>query len=198
MDGSHRRDKLDRYLEVVGGELGRISAIVRRMRDYYRPAHERLQPTDLLAVLDSVLELSGKELQHRHIEVERLGSLELPLVHANPDHLKQVFLNLVLNAMDAMPDGGMLRITTAQDVQLGSTDHMQSAVCIELSDTGPGMPPEIQTRLFEPFFTTKEGGAGLGLSITYNIIEAHNGQISVMSEEGTGTTFRILLPIAPS
>jgi PAS domain S-box-containing protein len=198
MDGSQRRDKLDRYLEVVGGELERISAIVRRMRDFYRPAHERLQPTDLSAVLDSVLDLSGKELQHRHVAVERLDSSDLPLVQANPDHLKQVFLNLILNAADALPAGGLLCIcaSLSQD-QLGVGEQPQPAVRIEISDTGQGMPPEIQARLFEPFFTTKEQGAGLGLSISYSIIEAHHGQISVTSEEGIGTTFSILLPVAP-
>jgi signal transduction histidine kinase len=153
----------------------------------------------LLAVLDSVLDLSGKELQHRQITVERLDSGELPLVQANPDHLKQVFLNLVLNAMDAMPAGGMLRVRTSLDqIHLGGGEKPQEAVCVEISDTGHGMPPEIQARLFEPFFTTKEDGAGLGLSVSYNIVEAHQGQISVTSGEGAGTTFSILLPVAPS
>jgi len=199
IDGDQRRDKMDRYLDVAGGEVSRISAIVRRMRDYYRPAHERLQPTDLRVVLDSILDLSGKELQHHHITVERLDSSDLPLVQANPDHLKQVFLNLVLNAVDAMPTGGMLRVRTSLgQIQAGGSEEPQPAVHVEISDTGQGMPPEIQARLFEPFFTTKEQGAGLGLSISYNIIEAHNGQISVTSEEGVGTSFSILLPVAPS
>lgn len=199
MDGSQRRDKLDRYLNVAAGEVERISAIVRRMRDYYRPAHERLQPTDLLAVLDSVLELSGKELQHRHITVERLDGGALPMVRANPDHLRQVFLNLVLNAVDAMPMGGTLRVIASQDqIQPEGAPRPQPAVGVEISDTGHGMPPEVLTRLFEPFFTTKEQGAGLGLSISYSIIEAHNGQIRVTSEVGSGTTFHVLLPVTPS
>lgn len=199
MDGSQRRDKVDRYLEVAGGEVERISAIVRRMRDYYRPTHERLQPTDLLAVLDSVLDLSGRELQHCHVTVERLGCSDLPKVQANPDHLKQVFLNLVLNAVDSMPTGGTLRVFTSQDqIQPEGAPRPQPAVRVEISDTGHGMPPETLARLFEPFFTTKEQGAGLGLSISYSIIEAHNGQITVASEVGSGTTFCILLPVTPS
>ncbi|HOU13248.1 MAG TPA: PAS domain S-box protein [Anaerolineae bacterium] len=197
MDGEQRRDKLDRYLRVVGGEVGRISAIVRRMRDYYRPAHERLRPTDLRVVLDSVLDLSAKELQHHHIVVQRLESDDLPHVQANPDHLKQVFLNLILNAIDAMPSGGELRIRSSlAEMQRESGEPRRPAVCVEVSDTGHGISPEMQAKLFEPFFTTKEQGAGLGLSISYNIIEAHNGHISVSSEEGVGTTFSILLPVA--
>jgi PAS domain S-box-containing protein len=198
MDGRRRRDRMDRYLEVAGKEVERVSAIVGQMRDYYRPANERLQPTDLRVVLDSVLDLSGKELQHRNIAVERLDGSDLPMVQANPDHLRQVFLNLTLNAMDAMPAGGMLRVRTSPgQMQAGTGELAQAAVCVEISDTGHGMSPEIQARLFEPFVTTKEQGAGLGLSISYSIIEAHHGQISVTSEVGSGTTFSILLPVAP-
>ncbi len=199
MEGSQRRDEVNRYLQLAGGEVERISNIVRRMRDYYRPAHERLQLTDLLAVLDSVLEVSGKELQHRHITVERLDGRDLPVVQANPDHLRQVFLNLVLNAVDAMPTGGTIRVIASQDqIQPEGAPRPQPAVRVEISDTGHGMPPEVLARLFEPFFTTKEQGAGLGLSISYSIIEAHNGQITVTSEVGSGTTFHVLLPVTPS
>jgi len=199
MEGGQRRDKVNRYLKVAEGEVERISNIVRRMRDYYRPAHERLQPTDLLAVLDSVLDLSGKELQHRHVAVERLYSGNLPLVQANPNHLKQVFLNLVLNAVDSMPTGGTLRIRASQgETQPDGAQQPQPAVRVEISDTGQGMPPEVLTRLFEPFFTTKEQGAGLGLSISYSIVEAHDGQITVSSEVGSGTTFEVLLPVTLS
>lgn len=199
MDGKQRRDRLDRYLQVVGGEVGRISAIVRRMRDYYRPARERLSPADVAAVLDSVLELSAKELQNHHVAVIRLESSDLPRVQANPDQLRQVFLNLILNAVDAMPTGGELRIRSSlAELQMGSGEPGLPAVCIEITDTGHGIPPEILARLFEPYVTTKEQGAGLGLSISFGIIEAHNGKITVHSEEGVGTTFSVLLPVAPA
>lgn len=199
MDGDRRPDKLDQYLEVAEGEVRRISAIVRRLRDYYRPAHEGLHPTDLLAVLDGVLELSSRELRHRQITVEQTGLRPLPLIQANPDHLKQVFLNLVLNAVEAMPEGGTLRIHAGLgEIQPNGGERPQPAVRIEISDTGHGMSPEVQARLFEPFFTTKKQGTGLGLSISHSIIEAHNGQISVTSKEGAGTTFSILLPVGPA
>ncbi|MCX7682522.1 MAG: GAF domain-containing protein [Anaerolineae bacterium] len=188
--GAPQWGNLSRYLSIVGSEIERISHIVGRLRDFYRPAREGMKPTYLHAVLESVLDLTQRQLQHAHISVERKWAEFLPEIQANPDHLKQVFLNLVLNAIDAMPQGGVLRITTA-------TDRIQSfpAVRVEFSDTGAGMPPEVLAHLFEPFFTTKEQGTGLGLSISYDIIQAHNGRITVHSQPGEGTTYTILLPL---
>jgi two-component system NtrC family sensor kinase len=187
--------EIGHYMEIAGNEIERIAAIVGRMRDFYRPVREARQPTDVQAVVDSVLALSRKELQHANVSIATEWSGELPLVSANPDHLKQVFLNLVLNAKDAMPEGGTLQVRTAL-VQMPVTDGQspQPAVRIEFSDTGVGMSSETQSRLFEPFFTTKEQGMGLGLSISYGIVESHLGQISVKSQKGEGTTFTILLP----
>jgi len=192
---SPHQDKLERYLDVAGNEIERIAAIVRRMRDFYRPAREGMSSTDVHAVLESVLELTNKQLQHSDVVVERTWAEELPQVWGNSDHLRQVFLNLVLNAIDAMPTGGVLRVSTAQ-ARMESDDGQppQPAVRVEFSDTGDGMPPETQSRVFEPFFTTKEGGTGLGLSISYGIIQAHRGEITVTSQVGEGTTFTLLLP----
>jgi two-component system NtrC family sensor kinase len=196
MAGQQRRDKLSRYLTIVESEIERIAAIVQRMRDFYRPARRALEPTDLHGVLASVLELSSKQLQHGGVTVERHWVADLPQVQANPDHLRQIFLNLVINALDAMPEGGTLRIATSLDEMHGEGDHLQQAVQVVFSDTGGGMSQEAQARLFEPFFTTKPHGTGLGLSIIYQIIQAHSGQIEVESQEGVGTTFTILLPVA--
>jgi two-component system NtrC family sensor kinase len=195
LDGSQRPDKMDRYLGVVQGEIERIVAIVRRMHEFYRPAQAGVERVDLHGLVASVLELSGKQLQHSHVAVERDWAADLPGVEANADHLKQVFLNLVLNAVDAMPGGGTLRIVTAAAVIPTGGDRPQPAVRVEFSDTGHGMSPETQSRLFEPFFTTREHGAGLGLPISYGIIQAHHGEIAVTSQEGVGTTFSILLPV---
>ncbi len=188
-------EKLEHYLSTVGDEIERISSIVRRMRDFYRPSRRELEPTYLHAVLDSVLELTSKQLQHSEIAVERDWAEALPEVEANPDHLKQVFLNLVLNAIDAMPEGGTLHIRTARDqIQRENHSRPTPAVCVEFSDTGNGMSPHALAHLFEPFYTTKERGTGLGLSISYGIIQAHHGHIAVESHVGLGTTFTILLP----
>jgi signal transduction histidine kinase len=106
-------------------------------------------------------------------------------------------LNLVLNAIDAMGEqGGTLRVRTALDQMTGRDHQLLSAVRIEVSDTGEGIPPEILDHIFEPFVTTKKTGTGLGLSISYGLIEAHNGRITVTSQVGAGTTFTILLPVS--
>jgi PAS domain S-box-containing protein len=198
LEGSVRREKLARYLGMARTEIERLASILRRLRDFYRPVRQEMQPTDIHAVLRSVLDLTGKQLQHANIAVELGQAFDLPQVLATPDHLKQVFLNLILNAIDAMSDegrsGGTLSVRTALDQMQMADDCWVAAVCIELSDTGNGIPPGILPRIFEPFVTTKGTGTGLGLSISYGIIEAHGGRITVASEVGVGTTFTVLLP----
>jgi signal transduction histidine kinase len=181
------------YLTIAEDEIERISTIVRRMRDFYRPAREGTQTTNVHDVLDTILALSGKQLQHSNVDVVREWVSDPYLLRANPDHLKQVFLNLVLNAIDAMPDGGTLTIRTAKD-HLVLAHGPTPALRIEFADTGAGIPPEVLPRIFEPFFTTKEQGSGLGLSISYSIIKAHHGEINIVSQPEKGTTFTILLP----
>ena len=189
---SERRDEvMQRYLGIAEGEILRIAEIVRRMRDFYRPAQEEMKPTDIRSVVESVLALSNKQLQHRHVTVHQEWETPLPLVQANPDHLKQVFLNLVLNAMDAMPDGGELFISG--DLEQ-SADARKPYLRLRFRDTGEGIDPKALPRLFEPFFTTKEDGSGLGLYISYGIIQAHQGRITASNAEGGGAVFTILLP----
>ncbi len=185
LDEQQRKETLKRYLNIATSEIERVSVIVRRMRDFYRPAQKGMEETDVHAVLQSVLDLTQKQLQHSDVTVERAWE-DLVQIQANPDHLKQVFLNLVLNAIDAMPEGGTLHVNTAME---------HGMVQIQFRDTGLGIPSEALPHLFEPFFTTKEHGSGLGLSISYGIIESHNGEITVSSEMNGGTTFTILLPI---
>ena len=198
LEGSLRREKLTRYLSLARTEIERLAGILRRLRDFYRPVRQEMQPTDVHAVLRGVLDLTSKQLQHANIAVELEQAYGLPLVQATPDHLKQVFLNLVLNAIDAMSgegrSGGTLTVRTALDQMQTADNRWVPAVCIELSDTGNGIPPEILPRIFEPFVTTKGTGTGLGLSISYGIIEAHGGRITVASEVGVGTTFTVMLP----
>lgn len=185
LEGDIRPVKMSRYLDVAEDEIERIAVIVRRVRDFYRPSNQEQATINLHQTLESVLDLAGKQLQHSEVTVECIWLPNLPPVTANSAHLKQVFLNLVLNAIDAMPNGGTLTIRTMLN---------PTTVGVEFSDTGVGMSAETQARLFEPFFTTKPHGSGLGLSISYGIIKAHRGQILVTSELGHGTTVTILLP----
>jgi PAS domain S-box-containing protein len=223
LEEDSRPEKLSRYLQVAGDEIERIAAIIHRMRDFYRSTtdqapipsaadtindfyrstYEELQSVNLCATLESVLQLARKRFRHHQIEVECTCADDIPPIQGNPDHLKQVFFNLTLNAIDAMAkEGGHLRIHMAptqiepeQKTGLGPGNEPQPAVRIEFEDTGIGMSPEILSRLFEYFFTTKEAGSGLGLSISYQIIQAHNGRIYVASQIGQGAKFTILLPL---
>ena len=181
---------VQRYLGTTRREIGRISDIVRRMQEFYRPAQAGFRPTDIHAVLESVLVLARQQLRHHHIQVKEVWDTTLPPIQANADQLKQVFLNLVINAIDAMPDGGVLSIITE-----ATTDARAApAIRIIVRDTGSGMPETTRERLFEPFFTTKKQGMGLGLSISYGIIQAHNGQMHVESALEEGTAFTVVLP----
>ena len=186
-------------LNVAQSEIDRISDIVQRTRDFYRPARGGKWAIDLEEVLESVLTLTGKQLEQASIAVQRKWAKSLPAIHANADHLEQVFLNLVLNAIDAMPRGGTLSISTSPDqIQVDHEQHPRGAVRVEFSDTGEGMTSKQISRVFEPFFTTKTKGTGLGLSITYGIVHEHQGTISVESQVGKGSSFVILLPVERS
>jgi two-component system NtrC family sensor kinase len=202
-----RPDKIETYLQIAVDEIDRVASIVRRMRDFYRPTRPRdgdamedfyrpdsFQAVDLHETLESILQLVGKKLQYNQVTVEQNFAHDLPIIQGNPHHLKQVFLNLALNAIDAMGiQGGALRVSTS----LTQLDGQQSvpAIKIDFSDTGSGMSPEVLSRLFEPLFTTKEQGTGFGLFTSFKIIEAHHGQITATSQEHVGTTFTILLPV---
>ena len=194
MNGSQRHDKLSRYLGIVESEIDRVAVIVSRMRDFSRPLREETSPTYIISALESVLDLSAKQLQHNNISVERIWPDEFPVIEANPGALRQVFLNLVLNAIDAMPNGGRLRVLVGLD-QMSRGRPPQPAIRIEFGDSGRGMSQQTLAHLFEPFFTTKENGTGLGLYISHEIITSHHGEIAVSSEIGIGTTFVILLPL---
>ncbi len=190
-DRAYGEGEIASYIDIAEGEIDRISDIVHRMRDFYRPTRNGVQRTDIHKILEKVLELSMTQLERNKVVIRRDWAANLPALYATPDHLMQVFLNLLLNAVDAMPDGGELTIRT----RLLDNELSTPGVRIEFEDNGVGIKPEILSRIFEPFFTTKPKGSGLGLSISYSIIQAHNGEIRVSSRPGEGTTFTLLLPL---
>ncbi|WP_395829125.1 PAS domain S-box protein [Archangium violaceum] len=198
LPGLHPRlvESLSEAEEVIAESLvggGRIRDIVRDMRFFSHTASEALAPVDIHACLDVVLRMAHNELKHT-ARVEKQYADALPLVPGSEGRLSQVFLNLIINAAQAMRTGGglehhVLRVVTALEGE---------RVRVDISDTGHGIPPEVLPRIFEPFFTTKPTGAGtgLGLSISHAIIQKMGGEMGVRSEPGQGTTFTLFLPVS--
>lgn len=182
LDGQQRA----RFLEMAQNEVNRLIQIVHRMLDFYRPS-STMRKLDVNQPVEDALIIAGKRLQQSHIKVEARLTPDLPGVRGTANQLTQVFLNLVINAIEAMPDGGTLWVGTAYHAQVGQ-------VVVAFRDSGLGIPAEIRDHLFEPFHTSKSTGTGLGLAISYGIIERHSGTIEVESPPGGGTTFIIRLP----
>ena len=181
-------DPRARDAEVVAEKMDHLNKIVEQLLGYARSTEPRLEAVALNRVVDDVLLLTRQKLQQQQIELRTVLAGELPEIQADRGQLEQACLNLILNAADAMPAGGVLTITTARPAV--------AFVTLSFSDNGVGMTPEQQARLFEPFLTTKAHGTGLGLAIVHKIIvEAHRGRIHVTSAPGQGTTFRIELPL---
>jgi PAS domain S-box-containing protein len=176
------------YLAIARDELARIAGIIERMRDFYRPPRGDQTPCDLNRLVEETLAITSLNTRHTAIQLLFLPDATLAPVLGNGDQLRQVLLNLLLNAVDAMPEGGTLSVRTLA----GS-----SVALLEISDSGVGIPDDVRAHLFEPFFTTKPTGTGLGLSISAHIVTQHHGQIEVDSAPGEGTTFRVALPYKP-
>jgi two-component system NtrC family sensor kinase len=185
-----RRAEVRSSLELVESESRRCGEIVRNLLVFSRSAPMNLEWTDLNAVVDRCVRLVQHQLALANIELELQLAENLPVVHCDAAQMEQVLLALVMNALDAMPRGGRLRLTR----RLSADGTM---VELEVQDDGVGIPPDVLPNLFEPFFTTKERGhgVGLGLAISRGIVERHGGKISVASEPGRGTTFTIRLPL---
>jgi two-component system NtrC family sensor kinase len=177
------------YMNMARDQLARIATIIERMRDFYRPARGELAPYNVNRGLEETLELAALNLRQLPIKMIFTPDPDLPPVVCDSDQLRQVCLNLIVNAIDAMPDGGTLTVRT----EAGPTMAL-----VEIADTGIGIPPEVRERLFEPFFTTKPSGTGLGLSISAHIVTQHGGQLLVESPEGKGSTVRVVLPYQPN
>jgi two-component system NtrC family sensor kinase len=181
-------DKRLQYLGMAQSEVQRLIEIVQRMLDFYRPSRGSAAPTDVNDIVENVLALASKRLQHGHVCVRTQLSPDLALVPVVSDQITQVFLNIVINAIEAMPSGGELQVET-----MLSDDGEWVLVCFR--DTGVGMSSEQVANLFEPFYTTKSNGTGLGLAISYGIVERHDGVIEVSSQSDEGATFVVKLPV---
>ena len=177
------------YLELAKGEMIRLMNTVQRMLDYYRPGGVDRKPTNIHDLLVKTLSLTQQQLDDQKICIHLNLTENLPHTLAVGDQIQQVFLNLILNASQAMPDGGDLWI----DTTLRDSQQNEQTIEIYFKDSGPGIPPEQRAHLFEPFTSTKEGGLGLGLAVSYGIIAAHEGSLELLSGDEHGTCFRIRL-----
>jgi len=176
-----------RYLELIRDGIQRIERTVQNLLDFSRPREMTLEPTSINHNIRHVVELVSYQLNKHGITLELDLLPEEPLVLADHFQMEQLFLNLVLNAIQAMPDGGILTLRTRVEGTM---------VVAEVEDTGTGIDPEIRLRIFDPFFTTREigEGTGLGLAVSDSIVRAHGGTIDLESEVGRGTVFRVRLP----
>src|SRR5581483_3449841 len=174
-------------LEKIHAQTLRASGIVNNLLNFSRTAGTDFGDVNLNQVLDDTIQLLEHQLRHSNVTITRHYETDLPYTIGSASRLQQVFMNLIINARDAMPSGGKLDI---------STFTMDGATYVEFTDEGVGIAPENITRIYDPFFTTKEigKGTGLGLAISYGIIQEHGGRIFVTSKPGDGTTFRIKLP----
>lgn len=177
--------KVEGFVQVAKGEITRLDYIVTQFLQAIRPSPPQRQPAALNAVVTETLDLLRPELDNRDQRVEPRLDEALPLAPFDPAQLKQVLVNLIKNAMQAMTRGGMLTVATGFDAD---------EVWVRVSDTGGGIPQEKLNRIFEPFFTTKKKGSGLGLMIVQRIVREHGGRIELESRVGRGTSFKVLLP----
>jgi signal transduction histidine kinase len=178
-------------LDLVVREARRARDVVRRLLDFARQSESAHANASLNQVVEDVIMLTRHLIHTNGVELSLYFQEDLPWVSMDENQMKQVLLNLVHNALQAMPTGGEMEIRTATAQKVG-----REGVMVSVRDTGVGIPPENQTRIFEPFFTTKagRGGTGLGLSVTYGIVSDHGGEIELVSQPGLGSTFTVWLP----
>lgn len=173
-------------LRIISEEAKRLEALLLEVRDFTRPPRPQKVEADVNTTVRNVLSLMQKKIQTQNIQVDLHLADDLPLCLFDPDQIKQVLLNLVKNAVEAMPQGGKLTISSQRE-----GNHLQ----VSVADTGDGIAPDRIKRIFHPFYTTKKKGTGLGLAVSYKIIQDHEGDITVQSREGEGAKFTFTLPL---
>jgi signal transduction histidine kinase len=183
------QEPVQRYMEIVNTEVRRIRGIVDNFLRFARPTSLVLGEVKLDEVVRHIVELVKYEAQERGVEIAVDFPTDLPDVSGDETQLGQIFLNLMINAVQAMPEGGTLRIAGTN-----GTDAARSTIDVSVTDTGGGITKADLSKVFEPFFSTKPSGNGLGLAIAYRIVEDHHGTIRVTSQEGVGTTFALSFP----
>ncbi len=184
------------FLKVASGEIDRLTGLINELLGFARPSEPRLEGEDVNALIDKMEVLVATEARKKNVTLNKNYARDLPQIKADAEQLKQVLLNILLNAIQAIKGEGKIWIETRQ-VQVPIEDRVESFTQIEVRDTGMGIPKENLERIFDPFFSTRLEGSGLGLAISHQIIHDHGGFISVESEVGKGTSFKVHLPLKP-
>ncbi len=179
-------DKDAEKLRIIEEEARRLETMLNEVRDFSRPAPPRIEPGNLGATVEETVRMMAEGLKNRPVTIAFEAGQGIPPIPHDAGRLRQVLINLVKNAAEAMPDGGEIRV---------GTDFADGYALITVADTGPGISPEVASRMFEPFCTTKESGTGLGLAVCQRIIEDHKGEIGYVTSPDKGTTFTIRLPV---
>ena len=182
---------LERILGIISEEITRLESVIRNFLEFSRPMDLHCCPMELDCLIQQALNLFEPCLKHRKIHVDSGANCPLPSILADADKLKQVFINLINNSLDAMADGGEIRILTTVENDVAG----RRMVVVRFRDSGSGIPKKVQARIFDPFFTTKEEGTGLGLCIAAQIMDRHEGSLVLESSTETGTTFAVWLPV---
>jgi len=187
------------YMEIVIEEVDRINRLVKKMMDLTRPALNDFKPTNIHQVLEEILILEKGTLEMKEGTFVQVYDPSIPTIKANKDELKQVFLNLVKNAVEASPKGGRVRISTQYNTDYTFRKKQDTLsphnIVVKITDSGLGMTKATMKKLFTPFFTTKKRGTGLGMAVSLKIVENHHGKIKVTSEENIGTVIQVFLPV---
>lgn len=179
------------FLDIIKEESARLNSIVSEFLKFARPPRPSIELTHLGDTINSTLTLISKEAASGQVQVERNIDDDIPQLKVDPDQIRQVLLNVMLNALAAMPKGGLLQVSARYDKD-------RKVVTVEISDSGIGISDQHMEHIFDPFFSTKPDGTGLGLSISYQLIENHGGRIWASSTEGSGATIYIELPVTDS
>jgi signal transduction histidine kinase len=179
---------VDKHVEIIAHEIQRLDQVLNGFLKFARPDELKLQPIRLQAIVSDIVTTITPEADRLHVTVRHDCPAGLPAINADPGMLRQALLNLALNACQAMPEGGTLRIACRP----GSRGRVE----IDVEDTGVGIAPENLQKIFDLYFTTKEKGSGIGLSMVYRIVQLHDGEVEVQSTPGRGTRFRLVFPQA--
>ena len=180
-------DDSRRHMDIIGNEIQRLDRVVKALVDFNRPIEPRFNTIDLRRLVDDVTMLASPDAARNGVTITNQASSDPLLVKADADLVKQALLNIVLNGVQAMENGGLLRISTKRD---------ESSTTIEIVDQGRGIPAEIRDKVFNLFFTTKKEGSGIGLAMSYRVMQLHGGSLSFESQPGAGTVFHMTLPLS--